>query len=143
MAVDVHHSRRAAQEPVRPLMPRDFQVRTTAVLLAIFTLAAVCLAYVNLQAERRYNLPYDGVWWLERNGSLQAEKVTAEGPGDLAGIRAHDTLLQVNGQEATTAAAVNRALFRAGVYSKVEYHLQRRGVPIDVQLITVPTDRSL
>src|SRR5947209_2726720 len=142
MATYVQQRAKEFQQPARLHMPRDFQVRTTAVLLAIVTVAAVCLSYVNLQAERRYSLPYDGVWWLEKDGKLQAEKVLVGGPGDLAGIRAHDVVLQVNEQDTASSAALNRALFRAGVYSKVEYRLQRAGVPLELQLITIPTDRS-
>ncbi len=68
-------------------MPKDFQVRTTAVLLAFFTLAAVCLAWVNLQSEREYVLPEDGVWWVEHGDHLQADNVVEDGPGAKAGIK--------------------------------------------------------
>src|SRR5947209_18605188 len=141
MATYVQQRAKEFQQPAHLHMPRDFQVRTTAVLLAIVTVAAVCLSYVNLQAERRYSLPYDGVWWLEKDGKLQAEKVLAGGPGDRAGIRAHDVPIQVNEQDTRSAASLNGALVRAGVYPIVEHRLLRARVPPDLQLVTIPADR--
>ncbi|GAC1645760.1 MAG: hypothetical protein NVS9B15_03470 [Acidobacteriaceae bacterium] len=148
MATNVHSRTLTLGAPVRgsrgtASMQRDFQVRTTAVLLAILTIAAVCLAYINLQVERAYNAPYDGVWWVERNNALRAESVKPEGPGDRAGIRAGDIVLQVNSQEVRNAAGLNRALYKVGIYREADYSLLRRGLPLEVQLITIPADRSL
>ncbi|MEO8726764.1 MAG: ATP-binding protein [Acidobacteriaceae bacterium] len=124
-------------------MPRDFQVRTTAVLLAILTIAAASLAWLNFESEHRYSVPDDGVWWLESNGHLQARNVSASGPGEKAGIKRGDILLQVNAHEVNNSAALSRARFGSGIYREITYTLQRDGVKLDVQVITVPADRSL
>ncbi len=151
MALHVHpkrHTLQVSDLPVRnpragALMQRDFQVRTAAVLLALLTLAVASLAWINLQAERDYNLPYDGIWWLENNSHLQAQDVTATGPGQKAGIKRGDTLLEVNTQSIHNSAGLTRALSRAGIYRESTYTLLRNGVKLDVQVITVPADRSL
>ena len=84
MAVKVHKSGQdifslRAAEPVRR-MNRDFQIRFTAVLLALLTTAAVVYAGYNLQAERQFQIPDDGVWWFEHQGRLIADRVEGGGP---------------------------------------------------------------
>ena len=52
------------QEPLRS-MNRDFQIRFTAGLLILLTTAAVILAWINFQKEADFQIPSDGVWWME------------------------------------------------------------------------------
>src|ERR1700684_3452682 len=73
-------------EPVRR-MNRDFQIRFTAILLALLTTAAVVYAGYNLSAERQFQVPDDGVWWVEHQGKLTADRVDSGGPGTRAGIQ--------------------------------------------------------
>ncbi len=67
-------------------MNRDFQNRFTVVLLTLLTGAAVVFAWINFQ-KRDFQVPYDGVRWLEQDGSLAADRVEADGPGAKAGIK--------------------------------------------------------
>ncbi|HEX6466993.1 MAG TPA: PDZ domain-containing protein, partial [Terriglobales bacterium] len=124
-------------------MTKDTQVRTSAVVLALCTIAVIVFAWINLQKEADYPMPYDGVWWLEKGGSLAAERVQAAGPGDRAGIKPGDKLLAINDQPVRTTAALTKNLYRAGIWSKATYTLQRNGIQLEVPLITVPVDRSL
>ena len=124
-------------------MNRDFQIRFTAILLAIVTAAAATLAWINFQKESEFQIPYDGVWWIERNGSLTADRVEPDGPADKAGIRNGDTLLAVNQQEVNSTAALIHQLYRTGPWSKATYSLQRASVPLDSVVILVPVERSL
>jgi len=55
------------QEPLRS-MNRDFQIRFTAGLLILLTTAAVVLAWINFQKEAEFQIPSDGVWWMEQTG---------------------------------------------------------------------------
>jgi len=69
MAVKVQNGQQdnfslGAAKPVRR-MNRDFQIRFTAILLALLTTAAVVYAGYNLSAERQFQIPDDGVWWFE------------------------------------------------------------------------------
>ncbi len=43
--------------------------------------------------------PDDGVWWVEHNGSLLADRVDPNGPGAKAGIKTNDQLVSVNGED--------------------------------------------
>ena len=66
------------QEPSRS-MNREFQIRFTAGLLILLTTAAVVLAWINFQKERDFQIPWDGVWWMEQaNDGLVADRVEAK-----------------------------------------------------------------
>ena len=130
-----------AAEPVRR-MNRDFQIRFTAILLALLTTAAVVYAGYNFSAERQFQVPNDGVWWVEHHGRLTADRVEAGGPGTRAGIKVGDQLTAIDQREADSTAARTRQLYRVGAWSKATYSLVRQSVPVDVVLIPVPADRS-
>jgi two-component system NtrC family sensor kinase len=146
MAVKVHKSGQdifslRAAEPVRR-MNRDFQIRFTAVLLALLTTAAVVYAGYNLQAERQFQIPDDGVWWFEHRGRLIADRVEGGGPGTRAGIKVGDQLTAIDQHEVNSTSARSRQLYRVGAWSKATYSLVRQSVPVDVVLIPVPAERS-
>src|SRR4051812_49021364 len=112
-------------------MTKELQERTTAVVLATVTVAAMVFAWLNFQQERQVAIPNDGVWWVEAGDHLQAERVHTQGPGERAGIKTGDQLLEVNDQAVTNAAALERQLYKKGVYSQAKYAVQRNGVHLD------------
>jgi PAS domain S-box-containing protein len=125
-------------------MNRESQARFVAVLLFLLTVAAVVVAGFNLQKERDSPLqPYDGVWWVEHNGRLVADRVDPDQPGAKAGIKADDELVAVNGQDVKKTSDLERQLYRTGVWSKATYTLMRHSVTLDSSVIIVPGDRSL
>ena len=133
------------QEPLRS-MNRDFQIRFTAGLLILLTTAAVILAWINFQKEAEFQIPSDGVWWMEQAGSdggVVAERVEPNGPGDKAGIRVGDRLTAINQHDVKDTAARMRQVYRVGAWSKATYSLVRQSVPLDATVILVPADRSL
>jgi two-component system NtrC family sensor kinase len=130
-----------AAEPVRR-MNRDFQIRFTAILLALLTAAAVVYAGYNLQTERQFQVPEDGVWWVEHHGRLTADRVETGGPGTRAGIKVGDQLTAIGQHPVNNTAARTRELYRVGAWSKATYSLIRQSVPVDVVLIPVPAERS-
>src|SRR5579864_1898001 len=130
-----------AAEPVRR-MNRDFQIRFTAILLALLTTAAVVYAGYNLSAERQFQVPDDGVWWVEHQGKITADRVDAGGPGTRAGIKVGDQLTAIDQHDIASTAARTHQLYRAGAWSKATYSLIRQSVPVDVVLIPVPAERS-
>ena len=130
-----------AAGPVRR-MNRDFQIRFTAILLALLTTAAVVYAGYNLSAERQFQVPDDGVWWVEHQGKLTADRVEAGGPGTRAGIKVGDQLTAIDQHEVNSTAARTHQLYRVGPWSKATYSLVRQSVPVDVVLIPVPAQRS-
>jgi two-component system, NtrC family, sensor kinase len=132
-------TQRAAGRP----MDRDFQVRFTTVVLGVLTAAALVLGWINLQKERDYQTPTDGVWWLEQSGKLVADQVAAAGPGAMAGIKAGDVIQEINHQPITHAADINHQMFASGIYSKATYSLLRGSVPFDASVVLASSDRSL
>jgi PAS domain S-box-containing protein len=124
-------------------MNRESQARFVAVLLFLLTVAAVVFAGFNLVKERDSAVPDDGVWWVEHNGRLIADRVDPIGPGAKAGIKTDDQLISVNGQEIKGTPGLVRQLYRTGVYSKAVYSLVRQSVSLDSNVILVPADRSL
>lgn len=126
-----------------PPMNKEFQIRFTVVLLALVTVTATVLAWINFQKEREFQVPSDGVWWVEHNGTLTADRVEANGPGAKAGIKDGDHLAAINQREVKDAAALARRLYNAGAWSKATYSLVRQSVPVDTTVILVPAEKSL
>ena len=130
---------------VSPLgsMNKDFQIRFTAVLLFLLTAAACTFAWINFQKEQEFQIPYDGIWWLESHGHLTADKVEPNGPGDRGGVREGDVLSEVNGREVKNTPSLERQLFGVGVWQKATYSVVRHSVPLDINVVLAPADRSL
>ncbi len=133
----------SSKEPLRS-MNRDFQIRFTAGFLILLTTAAVVLAWINFQKEREFQVPTDGVWWVENeSGGLTAGRVEPGGPGEKAGIRSGDWLTAINQHEVKDTPSRVRQLYRAGAWSKATYSLIRDRVALDSSVILVPAERSL
>jgi two-component system, NtrC family, sensor kinase len=124
-------------------MNKDFQIRFTAGLLFLLTVAACVFAWINYQKEHEFQIPYDGAWWVERGGHLVADRVEQNGPADKAGIRAGDQLATVNGQEIKSTPGLERQLYGIGVWSKANYSVVRHSVPVESVVILVPAERPL
>ncbi|MFY9741315.1 MAG: ATP-binding protein [Candidatus Sulfotelmatobacter sp.] len=124
-------------------MNRESQVRFFAVVLFVLTVAAGVFAGFNLNSEWKFQVPEDGVWWVEQGGHLTADRVQNSGPGAKAGIKPGDQLVSVNGQDVRSMSGLERQLYRTGVWSKASYSLLRQSVPLDSSVILVPAERSL
>ncbi len=124
-------------------MNRESQVRSVAVLLFLLTVAAVVFSGFNFNSEWKVQVPDDGIWWIENNGHLTADRVDPNGPGGKSGIKSGDQLIAVNEQEVHSLSGLERQLFRTGVWSKAAYSLQRQSVTLDSSVILVPAERSL
>ncbi len=124
-------------------MRKDFQTRFSALVLAFITLAAVIFAGINAWKERQNPLPDDGVAWIENGDSLLAHGVNSGSAGDLAGIKTGDHLLSVGFAPVRTVASLNHQLHRVGIWSKVEYELNRNGINVIASVIPRPPDQRL
>ena len=130
-------------QPPSP-MAKDLQSRLLFVVIALLSVTAVVFAWINFQKDREFSSPYDGVWWVESGGRLEAQRVDISGPGERAGIKKGDLLAAIDGRDVHDVAGVERQLYRVGVYSKATYSLVRQGIPLEIKdLVLVPTDRSL
>ena len=119
-------------------MTKDAQVRFVAIALALLTITAAVFAWINFQKERQFETPYDGVWWVEKAGHVQAKRIDADGPGARAGIKTGDLLTAVDDHDVQDVGALTKQLFRVGTYSKAKYDLIRNGIPVQVPIILVP-----
>jgi PAS domain S-box-containing protein len=124
-------------------MTRDFQIRFIAVLLFLVTAAAAVFGWLNFRTEAKFEVPYDGVWWVEHEGRIVAQRVDTEGPGARGGIRVGDVVSSVNDVNVHNVGGLTRQLYRTGTYSKANYSLKRNNVPVVVPVILVPFDKSV
>ncbi|HET7441555.1 MAG TPA: ATP-binding protein [Terriglobales bacterium] len=124
-------------------MNKESQARFTAVVLALLTAAAFTLAWINMQKEREFQVPSDGVWWVERDGHLVADRVETGGAGARAGVKKGDWLTAINGVEVKSTPARNRELYHSGSWSKAKFSLVRHSVALDTELVLVPLERPL
>lgn len=128
------------------------QTRILAVALAIATLAACVLALINLQRENGFEIPTDGITWVEATNGMRAQYVPSGSPGYRAGIRTGDLLVGVNEHPVERTASLTRQLFRSGIWGRASYSILRP-VPhasdlknvarLDISVILEPTDRSI
>ncbi len=129
--------------PLSLPMNREFEARFTAILLTLLTVAAIVFAGFNFKIEHQSAIPDDGAWWMERNGHLVADRLEPNGPAERAGVRRGDQVLSVNGRTVATSAEVTRQLYYSGVWSKATYSLVRGAVPLDVEVVLIPAERSM
>jgi two-component system NtrC family sensor kinase len=135
---------------------RELKSQLISALLFILTVGAVSCAIINYRQLRAFQLPTDGVTWVDRGvddknadpAALQhvvALVVEPGGPADYRGVHPGDTLVSISGTQIHKVADVGAALQRAGVWNQTEYLIRRNNVEFKVPLITaerVP-DRSL
>src|SRR5690348_17382809 len=131
---------RPAAGPPRSPMNKELQIRFTAVVLALLTVAAATFAFLNFSKERQLQVPVDGVWWVEQGGHLVAERVDADGPGTRAGIKQGDQLRGVDGRKISSVAGLEHQFYRVGVWSQAKYQLNRGSIPLETSVVLVPAD---
>ena len=126
-------------------MTKDLQVRFVAILLAVLTLGAVICAVLNYRKEVEWGnrVPTDGVWWVEHEHWLRAERVAPGGPADRAGIKSGDVLNAINNRTVNTSGALTREMYKSGAWRSATYSVRRNDVPLDVPVILEPADNSL
>ena len=129
-------------------MKSGAQTRLLAIVLAVFTLAALGLAIANLVQESDYTPATDGVSWTEAAGGLRAYLVPPGTPAYRAGVRTGDILTSVGGVPTVRLASLVRQINANGVWSKVRYSLLRQTsgsaklVDVPVWVYLAPTDRT-
>jgi len=88
---------RLASQPASP-MDRGLQSRFVAVCLVLLSAAAIAFAWINFDKDREYIAPYDGIWWIESGGHLRAQRVDVDGPGQKAGVKPGDQVVEIGRQ---------------------------------------------
>ena len=128
------------------------QTRVLAIVLAVATMAACVLAALNFEHENGFDVPTDGIWWVEAPGGLRAERVPSESPGHRAGIRTGDILTSIDDQPTPRIAPLVREMFRSGIWAHSTYSIIRPvthsieltgATRLDIPVILEPKDRSI
>jgi PAS domain S-box-containing protein len=133
-------------------MKNAAQTRILAIALALATLAGCVLAAMNFERESGFDVPTDGILWVEAPGGLRADRVPAESPGQRAGVRKGDILVGINERPVNRMAPFVREMFRSGIWAHATYSILRPtphstevngAAKLDVGVILEPTDRSI
>ncbi len=124
-------------------MDASLKSRLTAVSLALLTLAAVIFAALNFRQRERFTLPDDGASWLDTAQGVRAWHVEAGSPAAQAGIREGDIVRNIDGVPIARAAQLTRLLYRAGIWSALDYRLERNGRSFSAAVVTAPMRKPL
>jgi len=115
--------------------------RVGAVVLAIATMAAIVFALLNFDQRARFESPDDGVSWRDTTRGVEALQVSANSPGQKAGVRVGDQLVEINATPVASALQVTKKLWRAGLWTQVRYKLSRNGEEFETPLVTAPAEK--
>lgn len=102
-------------------------------LLLVGTVAAIICAVLSFQHLRTYPLHDDGVTWVDRQGPhgearVQASYIVEGSPGDRAGIRVGDQLVQIKNFPIRRSLDVPAALWQVPLLGQTRYTLRRNGI---------------
>jgi len=121
---------------------RTLPYRFTTVFLVLLSLTLVVFGVLNFEQRRVYQLPDDGVSWVDTPQGVTAWMVVPASPGERAGIAPGDRLEAVNGTPIRRAADAVKEIFRSGVWSRVTYEVVRSGQRFRAELVVTPQDTS-
>jgi signal transduction histidine kinase len=114
---------------------RELKFKFSGALLMILTVAAAVSAFINFQQQKRFELPDDGVTWVDRNGSVTALHVTPGSPADHVGIRGGDIVVKIAGDPVQKSIEVSQVLVGVGAWHSATYVLRRNGIEFEAPLI--------
>ena len=97
------------------------------IALALLAVAVVWVGAVNLREQHRYQLPDDGVFWVETASGVAARDVAPGSPAARAGVRPGGVLVSINGLRVRSAADITRQIFQSGVGAHARYELLQNG----------------
>ena len=119
-------------------------------LLLIFTVAAIISAFLSFRNLRLFELHDDGVTWVDRSDGgdqkVVAAYISPNGPGDKAGIRLGDELVQIQNFPIAHALDVPQALWQIRLLSATRYMLKRNGIEFakgDIFIQAAPRDSAI
>jgi two-component system NtrC family sensor kinase len=119
------------------------RLRLGAIFLALATAAAVAFAIVNFQQRLLFNVPDDGVSWLDGSSGIQAFAVASNSPAERAGIKAGDRLVAIDGLAVHRALDVTKRLWAVGLWAQVQYRLERDGKPYQARVVVAPAPKPV
>ena len=116
--------------------------RFTTVFLALLSVALVVFSVLNFQQRRLYQLPDDGVSWVDTPEGVTAWIVAPDSPAERAGVSQGDRLEAINGAPVKRAADAVREVFRSGVWSRATYDLIRNSQKYQTDVVVAAQSSS-
>jgi len=116
--------------------------RFTTIFLALLSLTLVVFGVLNFEQRRMYQLPDDGVSWVDTSTGVTAWMVSPDSPAERAGIIQGDKLEAINEAQIKRSADAGREVFRSGVWSQATYDLVRDGRAFRAQVVVSPQNNS-
>ncbi|MBZ5516311.1 MAG: PAS domain S-box protein [Acidobacteriia bacterium] len=112
--------------------------RFTTVFLTLLSLALVVFGILNFEQRRVFQLPDDGVSWVDTAEGVAAWIVAPDSPAERAGIKQGDIVQTINGVAIRHATDAARQVFQSGIWSNATYQLGRQGQKFQTELIIAP-----
>ena len=116
--------------------------RFTTVFLGLLSLALVVFGVLNFQQRRLYQLPEDGVSWVDTPQGVTAWVVAPDSPAERAGINQGDRLEAINSTPVKRAVDAVRGVFQSGVWSRASYDLVRDGQKFQAEVVVAAQSES-
>src|SRR5579863_962304 len=123
-------------------MTTALSVRFTTLLVALASLTLLVVGVLNYQQQATFQLPGDGVSWLDSDQGVKAWIVAKDGSGYRAGIREGDILEAIDGRPVQHAVDATKAVFATGLWSKAAYDLNRQGESFETTVLITPQGES-
>lgn len=121
----------------------SLRVQLGTVLLVLLTIAAGVYAGLNFEQRLHFNLPDDGVVWWDAAAGVAARHVAPNSPAAKAGIEPGDVLVAIDGTPVVRATQATQALYRAGLWSRLDYQVRRQGELLTLPVVSEPAPKPL
>jgi PAS domain S-box-containing protein len=108
----------------------------------LLSLALVVFGVLNFHQRSQFQLPDDGISWVDTPEGVTAWIVAHDGPGERAGVRQGDRLRAIGGRATERAVDAAREVFHQGVWSEAWYEVERDGQRLQLAVVITPQDTS-
>src|SRR5437879_4048931 len=117
--------------------------RLSAIVLGLLAIAAITFFIINFQQRLSFDVPDDGVSWVDSEQGVEAIVVAPNSPAERAGIRSGDVLISIDGQAVGRAVDVTNRLWALGIWSQANYQVSRQDGRVETSLVTAPGPKPL
>ena len=127
---------------------KELKSQLVSALLVVLTAAGLISAGINFQQQKKFQLPEDGVTWVDRTDAAKHPIVVAldiapASPAERAGVKDGDILTKINNAPIRSSMDSTMALARLGAYKTAEYTLERGGIEFKAKVIIRESESAL